>query len=130
MLRAPALFGASAQLLRPRPIYSTRLYATSNLNQANGLPKPDHAKANEEDKDFRPPWVYTASRLTNFVLIPATFLYAAFVYDWGEHDHVFQPFRRWAMEQKQTYFVGAPSETLVLATPPSLEPAEEVASTS
>ncbi|KDR82674.1 hypothetical protein GALMADRAFT_220663 [Galerina marginata CBS 339.88] len=42
-------------------------------------------------EDFRPPWVYVGTRLISFAIIPAVGFYAVFFYDFGNHEHVFQP---------------------------------------
>ncbi|KAF9464164.1 hypothetical protein BDZ94DRAFT_1308181 [Collybia nuda] len=67
-----------------------------------------------DDDDFRPPWVYTMSRLLSYTMIPAVAAYAIFVYDFGERDHVFRPARRWVAEQKATFFTLSPAEQQLL----------------
>ncbi|KAH9854706.1 hypothetical protein C2E23DRAFT_883799 [Lenzites betulinus] len=36
-------------------------------------------------------WLGTASRISNFVIVPTVLLYAVFYADFGDHEHVFQP---------------------------------------
>ncbi|TFK40660.1 hypothetical protein BDQ12DRAFT_679827 [Crucibulum laeve] len=85
--------------------FSGRLYAT----KTHRLPKVEEAGA-----DFRPPWVYVTSRLLSFTVIPAVAFYAIFFYDFGDHDHVFQPARRWAVAQKAAFFTLSPAEERIL----------------
>jgi len=54
--------------------------------------------------DPRPSWVFPLSRIANYVVIPATLLYAVFFADFGEREHVFMPARRWFDTQKAAFF--------------------------
>ncbi|KAG2010047.1 pyridoxamine-phosphate oxidase [Coprinopsis cinerea AmutBmut pab1-1] len=67
-----------------------------------------------DDDDFRPPWVYTTSRVGSVVVIPVIALYTIFVYDWGDHEHVFMPPRRWLARLKQSFFTLSPEEEAML----------------
>ncbi|KAI0732050.1 hypothetical protein C8Q72DRAFT_759014, partial [Fomitopsis betulina] len=49
-------------------------------------------------------WVFPLSRIANYVVIPATLLYAVFFADFGEKEHVFMPARRWLDGQKAAFF--------------------------
>ncbi|KAF5360946.1 hypothetical protein D9756_004805 [Leucocoprinus leucothites] len=68
----------------------------------------------DEAIDFRPPWVYVGSRLLTFTIIPGIVFYSVFIYDFGERDHVFQPVRRWALEQKAAFLTLSPDEERIL----------------
>ncbi|EAU85895.2 pyridoxamine-phosphate oxidase [Coprinopsis cinerea okayama7 len=41
-------------------------------------------------------------------------LYTIFVYDWGDHEHVFMPPRRWLARLKQSFFTLSPEEEAML----------------
>ncbi|KAF9049483.1 hypothetical protein BDZ89DRAFT_1126452 [Hymenopellis radicata] len=70
-----------------------------------------------QEEDFRPPWVYTATNLMNYVLIPGIFMYSIFIYDWGDHDHVFQAPRRWLKRQKEAFWsLSSEDQKLIEAT--------------
>ncbi|RXW24522.1 hypothetical protein EST38_g1358 [Candolleomyces aberdarensis] len=66
-----------------RPIVNRR-FAHKDVQKAPGSVK-------DEPADFRPPWVYALSRFGSYAVIPAVAVYAIFVYDWGDHEHVFMP---------------------------------------
>ncbi|KAF5345523.1 hypothetical protein D9758_012013 [Tetrapyrgos nigripes] len=68
----------------------------------------------ETPKDFRPPWVYTLSRLAIQWSIPAVGIYAVFLYDFGDQEHVFSPIRRWTAKQKAAFFAPSPEEKQLL----------------
>ncbi|KAI0822308.1 hypothetical protein BC628DRAFT_1421980 [Trametes gibbosa] len=71
-------------------------------------------------------WLGTASRISNFVIIPTALLYAVFVADFGEHEHVFQPPRRWLEAQKASFFSLTPDEqSLTGASPARPEGSDE-----
>ncbi|KAH9950591.1 hypothetical protein B0H21DRAFT_679394, partial [Amylocystis lapponica] len=55
-------------------------------------------------------WVLTASRLSTFVVIPVTLFYAVFFADFGDHEHVFMPARRWMDARKASFFSLSPAE--------------------
>ncbi|KAK1226280.1 hypothetical protein PQX77_010753 [Marasmius sp. AFHP31] len=85
--------------------------------QFDAAPKRPRTLSGEEDpdlKDFRPPWVYLSARLATHVVIPVTILYFVFIHDHGDHEHVFQPFRRWATRQKASFFTLSPEEERLL----------------
>ncbi|KAF9561357.1 hypothetical protein CPC08DRAFT_707492 [Agrocybe pediades] len=66
-------------------------------------------------EDPRPPWVYTGTRLMSFVIIPAVGLYSVFFYDFGDHEHVFQPPRRWAKSLiNEAFTLSSAEEKLLL----------------
>ncbi|KXN93413.1 hypothetical protein AN958_00337 [Leucoagaricus sp. SymC.cos] len=71
-------------------------------------------QARDEAIDFRPPWVYVASRLMTFTIIPSIVIYSVFFYDFGHRDHVFQPARQWALQQKAAFMTLSPDEERIL----------------
>ncbi|KAL0961299.1 hypothetical protein HGRIS_006258 [Hohenbuehelia grisea] len=84
----------------------------STNQEIHRIPRPDEPlDPNGEFKDFRPPWVYKSSRLLSFTVIPAIALYAVFVHDFGDQDHVFLPARRWA---KDNFLTLSPAEAALL----------------
>lgn len=84
----------------PRTVHNGSSDSTNTQNQSSG-----------EGKDFRPPWVYTASHILTYSLIPSVGLYCVFMADWGgREDHVFMPPRRWFARQKATFFSLSPAE--------------------
>ncbi|KAF8895543.1 hypothetical protein BD779DRAFT_736406 [Infundibulicybe gibba] len=92
---------------RPRPPRQPRKsFGTS-------LPRPA-ARSQEADSDFRPPWVYTWSRLLSYTIIPTVAVYSIFFYDFGDREHVFQPARRWAAQQRALFFTLSPTEQKTL----------------
>ncbi|KAF8073621.1 hypothetical protein FPV67DRAFT_756750 [Lyophyllum atratum] len=99
-------------MLRPfqgsilRPLRTSRTMAT----KVHRLPRTP----GDED-DFRPPWFYTMARVLSWTLIPATAAYGVFVYDFGDHEHVFQPARRWAEQQKAAFLTLSPDEKKIVA---------------
>ncbi|PFH53896.1 hypothetical protein AMATHDRAFT_113900, partial [Amanita thiersii Skay4041] len=64
--------------------------------------------------DFRPPWVYTTSRLLSYTIIPSIVVYSVFWHDFGDREHVFQPARRWLARQKAAFFTLSPDEQELL----------------
>ncbi|KAF5382763.1 hypothetical protein D9615_002799 [Tricholomella constricta] len=73
----------------------------------------------EEGEDFRPPWFYTLARVLSWTLIPATVFYGVFMYDFGEHEHVFQPARRWAERQKAGFLTLSADEKKIVGDEPT-----------
>ncbi|PIL22527.1 hypothetical protein GSI_15216 [Ganoderma sinense ZZ0214-1] len=55
-------------------------------------------------------WVAPASRIANFLIVPTAILYAVFFADFGDHEHVFSPPRRWLESQKSAFFSLSPEE--------------------
>ncbi|TFK27973.1 hypothetical protein FA15DRAFT_665722 [Coprinopsis marcescibilis] len=93
--------------------------AQRNSHSNSEVRKPP-GSAKDED-DFRPPWVYALSRFGSVAVIPVIGLYAVFVYDWGDHDHVFMPPRRLFARVKQSFFTLSPAEEQMLKGPSSVE---------
>ncbi|KAI0372173.1 hypothetical protein BV20DRAFT_940394 [Pilatotrama ljubarskyi] len=84
-------------------------------------PWPSAEGASDEQPKTRT-WVTTASRISNFLIIPTVLLYAVFYADFGDHEHVFQPPRRWLEAQKASFFSLSPEEQkLAGLEPPSSE---------
>jgi len=74
------------------------------------LPK----KMSDGGDDFRPPWVYACSRLIIYGIIPVVGFYSIFMYDFGEHEHVFQPARRWGANIRNKFFTLSAAEERLL----------------
>ncbi|RPD62371.1 hypothetical protein L227DRAFT_34317 [Lentinus tigrinus ALCF2SS1-6] len=55
-------------------------------------------------------WIYPVSRIANFTIVPTAILYAVFFADFGDHEHVFMPPRRWLDAQKASFFSLTPEE--------------------
>ncbi|KAG1786615.1 uncharacterized protein HD556DRAFT_1414373 [Suillus plorans] len=77
--------------------------------------------AEQDDGDFRPPWVYSASHILTYTLIPTAILYCVFLADWGEREHVFSPVRRWTTKYKESFLSLSPDEASLIeeSQPPS-----------
>ncbi|KAK0504117.1 hypothetical protein EDD18DRAFT_487988 [Armillaria luteobubalina] len=111
--RSVALFSVSRSLQR-RTICST--HVRSNQQSDPIKPKPKIEKTEKdmfyelELADFRPPWVYTGTKLLTYLVVPAIALYGIFIYDFGDREHVFQPPRRWLLRQKESFFTLTPEE--------------------
>ncbi|EIW80997.1 hypothetical protein CONPUDRAFT_56687 [Coniophora puteana RWD-64-598 SS2] len=54
---------------------------------------PSSSQPEVTPTDFRPPWVYSASHILKYTVIPAALAYCVFWADWGEREHVFSPVR-------------------------------------
>jgi len=63
----------------------------------------------ERDSKFRT-WALAANKIASFAIIPMTLLYAVFLADWGDHEHVFMPARRWLLRQKAAFYMLTPAE--------------------
>ncbi|KAI0322006.1 hypothetical protein OF83DRAFT_1047178, partial [Amylostereum chailletii] len=79
----------------------------------------------DEPLDPRPPWVYTSSHLLKLVLVPSSLLYAVFVMDFGDHEHVFQPPRRWLARQKDAFFSISPAQRALTDKEATTEPTSD-----
>ncbi|KAG2757901.1 hypothetical protein P692DRAFT_20788269 [Suillus brevipes Sb2] len=73
--------------------------------------------AEQDNGDFRPPWVYSASHILTYTLIPTAMVYCVFLADWGEREHVFSPVRRWTMRFKESFFSLSPDEASLIEEP-------------
>ncbi|OAX40951.1 hypothetical protein K503DRAFT_713605 [Rhizopogon vinicolor AM-OR11-026] len=78
----------------------------------------------QDDGDFRPPWVYSASHILTYTLIPTAIVYCIFLADWGDREHVFSPVRRWVMKTKESFFSLSPGEASLVEE--SQQPITEV----
>ncbi|OSD07209.1 hypothetical protein PYCCODRAFT_1463505 [Trametes coccinea BRFM310] len=94
--------------LRSSLLARSRLQSSQVRRASNSNPWPSVQDA-PADKPIRT-WVARASRISNFMVIPAVILYAVFVADFGDHEHVFQPPRRWLAAQKAAFFSLSPEE--------------------
>ncbi|KAG2037831.1 hypothetical protein BDR03DRAFT_896377 [Suillus americanus] len=78
-------------------------------------PTPSQNQSTEQDDgDFRPPWVYSASHILTYTLIPTAIVYCVFLADWGEREHVFSPVRRWTMKYKESFLSLSPDEASLI----------------
>ncbi|KAG2134282.1 hypothetical protein BD769DRAFT_1444189 [Suillus cothurnatus] len=76
--------------------------------------------AEPDNEDFRPPWVYSASHILTYTLIPTAIVYCVFLADWGEREHVFSPVRRWTTKYKESFLSLSPDEaSLIESQPPT-----------
>ncbi|KAG2155963.1 uncharacterized protein EDB93DRAFT_1129077 [Suillus bovinus] len=85
-------------------------------------PTPSQKESAErDDGDFRPPWVYSASHILTYTMIPTAILYCVFLADWGEREHVFSPVRRWTAKYKESFLSLSPDEASLIkeSQPPS-----------
>ncbi|KAI0699105.1 hypothetical protein BC835DRAFT_1412758 [Cytidiella melzeri] len=64
--------------------------------------------------DHRRSWFFTVYRITNFAFIPFAAVYCVFFANFGDHEHVFSPARRW-MDRHRREFFSLSSEELELA---------------
>ncbi|KAI0345765.1 hypothetical protein BDW22DRAFT_1426423 [Trametopsis cervina] len=99
---------------RPFPSLARSLQATAVLR--NELPKlqKDLKAPLPPPEDPRRPWFFTVYRFSNFAVIPFATAYCVFFADFGEHEHIFSPARRWIQEQRRTFF-SLSAEELELA---------------
>ncbi|KAI0720445.1 hypothetical protein C8T65DRAFT_791380 [Cerioporus squamosus] len=100
----------------PRPRHSTVVRCLRASKQAPGV-RHASKRANpwpEPQGSAEPPkvrtWVYPVSRIANFTIVPTAILYAVFFADFGDHEHVFMPPRRWLEAQKFAFFSLSPEE--------------------
>jgi len=77
-------------------------------------PRPPPKKMTDGGDDFRPPWVYAASRLFIYGIIPVVGFYSIFFYDFGKSEHVFQPVRRWGANIMNKLFTLSSAEERLL----------------
>ncbi|KAI0781977.1 hypothetical protein C8Q75DRAFT_812050 [Abortiporus biennis] len=104
--------------LRARRIFKapTTLYTTTKSR----APTHSHLsikhlsnKSNFQDVDSDKPllrWAPAVNKFSNFALIPFALCYAVFFADFGDHEHVFSPARRWLDRQKASFFSLSPAE--------------------
>ncbi|KAK0201768.1 hypothetical protein DFS33DRAFT_1018659 [Desarmillaria ectypa] len=114
MYKRPVTLFSASRTLQRRTICSSSV----RCNQKSDTTKPNPQKEKTEKDmlyelelaDFRPPWVYTGSKLLTYLVVPAIALYGIFIYDFGDREHVFQPPRRWLLRQKESFFTLTPEE--------------------
>ncbi|KAI0648018.1 hypothetical protein C8Q79DRAFT_545443 [Trametes meyenii] len=73
-------------------------------------PWPEPQGGTTDEKPTWRKWLSPVSRISNFVIVPTVILYAVFVADFGDHEHVFQPPRRWLEAQRAAFFSLSPEE--------------------
>ncbi|KAF9221643.1 hypothetical protein BS17DRAFT_785107 [Gyrodon lividus] len=81
---------------------------------ASPKPQQNQQNARDDDGDFRPRWVYSASSFLTYTTIPVALLYCVFLADWGDREHVFMPLRRWILQYKQSIFSLSPEEAALV----------------
>ncbi|KAI0657409.1 hypothetical protein C8Q70DRAFT_1004565, partial [Cubamyces menziesii] len=111
---------------RPLSLRSTPRFVSYRSASSSRNPWPPIHDAPAE-KPLRT-WVSRASRISNFMIIPAVILYAVFVADFGDHEHVFQPPRRWLAAQKAAFFSLSPEEQQLAGTKPDESQSSEAGS--
>ncbi|KAI9573637.1 hypothetical protein HD554DRAFT_2057557 [Boletus coccyginus] len=102
MHRAPRQLNLLLRLTKP-----AGRYASTRSRQ-------NRRTTEDDDGDFRPPWVYSGSRLLTYTTIPLTLFYCAFLADWGEREHIFMPLRRWVSEYRQSILALSPEEAVLV----------------
>jgi len=50
------------------------------------------------------------SRILQWTLVPSVFGYMALFGDFGEHEHIFSPLRRWVWQSKDEFWQLSPEE--------------------
>ncbi|KAI0086531.1 hypothetical protein BDY19DRAFT_349138 [Irpex rosettiformis] len=65
-------------------------------------------------QDHRRAWFFKVYRITNIAIIPFAAFYCVFVADFGDHEHVFSPARRWLDHQRREFY-SLSSDELELA---------------
>ncbi|EIW59509.1 uncharacterized protein TRAVEDRAFT_58310 [Trametes versicolor FP-101664 SS1] len=102
---------------RLSPLSLPRLLFARHASK-NSNPWPD-VQGSADDQPKVRTWMGKASRISNFVIIPTVLLYAVFYADFGEHEHVFQPPRRWLQTQKASFFSLSPEEQKLAGIAPA-----------
>ncbi|TCD62949.1 hypothetical protein EIP91_006212 [Steccherinum ochraceum] len=102
--------------------------ALKNLKDPAPASSPESGSQGNQWKkfeDIEPPpmskfqrWGLTANRAGSFIIIPAVIAYAVFLMDWGEHENVFSPARRWLLRQKAAFWTLTPAEQELLIPKP------------
>lgn len=57
-------------------------------------------------------------------MVPGVFGYMAFYVDFGEHEHIFSPLRRWLQRSKDEFWELSPEEKRVIQSEILRDPAE------
>ncbi|KAM5535024.1 hypothetical protein V8D89_011252, partial [Ganoderma adspersum] len=99
---------SSRALLRPSPLArQLRPWARSASRKPSPWPEIQGTAGGQPKVRT---WVAPASRIANFLIVPTAILYAVFFADFGDHEHVFSPPRRWLESQKSAFFSLSPEE--------------------
>jgi len=64
------------------------------------------------------------SRVLQWTLVPGAFGYMALYGDFGEHEHVFSPVRRWVQRSKGEFWRLSPEEERIVQGETLRDPAE------
>jgi len=103
-----------------RPLRSTRHKSTlQDLTQRSRANPPGD----------NPPTTYKSgimksSRILQWTLVPGVFGYMALYGDFGEHEHVFSPLRRWVQKSRDEFWRLSPEEKRVVQSETLRDPAE------
>ncbi|KDQ62516.1 hypothetical protein JAAARDRAFT_30420 [Jaapia argillacea MUCL 33604] len=102
------------------------LYPSFHVGQAvrrtSTGPKPkqwmphDSPNIGPSDDAIRPLVHHRLSKFLIMTMIPFALGYQIFVHDFGDHEHVFQPARRWVARQKASFFNLSPAERHLVVT--------------
>ncbi|KAI0670751.1 hypothetical protein C8Q78DRAFT_974033 [Trametes maxima] len=92
----------------PRLLPAPRLALVRRASR-RASPWPEPQGSQDKQPKLRK-WLSPVSRISNFVIVPTVILYAVFVADFGDHEHVFQPPRRWLEAQTAAFFSLSPEE--------------------
>ncbi|KAI1789626.1 hypothetical protein LXA43DRAFT_892601 [Ganoderma leucocontextum] len=102
------MFTSLRTFLRPNP-WPRKLRPWARSASRKSSPWPEIQGATGEQPKVRT-WVAPVSRIANFLIVPTAILYAVFYADFGDHEHVFSPPRRWLEAQKAAFFSLSPEE--------------------
>ncbi|KAI0632135.1 hypothetical protein C8Q77DRAFT_1210456 [Trametes polyzona] len=117
--RPPPLAFPSPARSSPRLLLARRA-----SKHSNPWPAVEGSSPGSEQPKVRT-WVGKASRISNFLIIPTVLLYAVFFADFGDHEHVFQPPRRWLEAQKASFFSLSPEEQKLAGVNPPTPPSDQ-----
>jgi len=103
-----------------RPLRSTRHKSTlQDLTQ--------QSRANPPGPN--PPTAYKSgiakfSRILQWTLVPGVFGYMAFYGDFGEHEHIFSPLRRWMQKSKDEFWQLSSEEKRIVQSETLRDPGQ------
>ncbi|EJD45721.1 hypothetical protein AURDEDRAFT_165170 [Auricularia subglabra TFB-10046 SS5] len=80
---------------------------------------------NEPASLYPTPRVAKYSRAANWIIIPSVIVYCVFFVDFGDHEHVFSPPRRWLDRQRRAFWSLSPAEQSLAARSEEASPAAE-----
>ncbi|KAF9651607.1 hypothetical protein BDM02DRAFT_3184361 [Thelephora ganbajun] len=65
-----------------------------------------------------------SSRILQWTLVPGVFGYMALYGDFGEHEHIFSPLRRWVRKSKDEFWHLSPEEERIIQSETLRDPAD------